>query len=519
MGAVASVAWPAGPAARAAAPSLARPAGGRLRDLDFAPFEDALAGFAPAREREVADRVDWASLAELGASMDAGVFSATELTLLYLARIRRRDPDLCSILELNPAALDDAKDADRRRAAGAALGPLDGVPVTVKDNIGTAGPLHTTGGAAVLLDHVAARDAAVVASLRRHGMVVLGKANLSELSGAVTRVPGFSAVGGQTISPSGRSFSTGGSSSGSAVAVAAGLCPASVGTETSGSLISPAALNGVVSLKPSRGALSTDGVIPLVRFQDVPGPVARTVADVATLFAAMGGCVADLPADALCGTTVAVLAQDILAQRPGLADPADNPALLRRIRAGLVAAGARVRDAEIASTEPVASFEEGFLRVVLGGLSHDTMGYLAEAGAPVTTLAELADYNLASPAERTPKGQLYVDSALLEPLGREAYERLALDYRDRAGHILDATFAAAGAEVLVSLSSLHSALYATAGLPAVSVPLGLRADGMPSGVTLIARRGEDARLLGFAAALERALGVTDRAAAPADALS
>jgi amidase len=478
----------------------------RLRPLDFTPFDAALAGMGDAREAELAALVDNESIAGLGALLDAGRITATELALLHLRRIRRRDDELGSIIELNPQALAEAAASDRRRAAGSALSELDGITVTLKDNIETGAPLHTTGGAVVLAGHVATADAPIVAALRRAGAVVLGKNNLSELAGATCRVPGFSAVGGQTVNPYGAGFTPGGSSSGSAVAVAAGFSAVSVGTETSGSLIAPAAFNGVVALKPGCGVLDGDGIIPLVSFQDTPGPVARSVADAAALLRCLGGPAAGLRPDALDGVVAGVLAADILGQGPGLEDPADNPALLERLRTALAAAGARVVDAVVTGPEPRAGFEGGFLDVVLNGLAHDTVGYLARAGAPVTTLAGLADYNLASPRQRMPKGQLLLAMALLRQVDRATYEARALDFRRRALAFCDATFEAAGADVLVSFANLHSAFYATAGLPAVTVPLGVRGNGMPAGATLIGRSGDDARLLGFAHALEGALG-------------
>ena len=314
---------------------MTRSVAGRLRPLDFSPFESALSGLSSDRSLELEQLVESASVTELGGLLDAGRLTAAELVLHHLDRIRRLDAGLNSILELNPEVLAEAEASDRRRADGAGRGPLDGIPITLKDNIETAPPMHTTGGAVVLADHLAEQDAPIVASLRQAGAVILGKANLSELAGAISRVAGVSAVGGQTTNPYGAAFTPGGSSSGSAVAVAAGFCTVSVGTETSGSLLAPAAFNGVVAMKPGRGVLSGEGIIPLVSFQDSAGPVARSVADAAILFEAMGGPAAELPVASLHGAVAGVLAADIVAQRPGHEDPTDNPHLVELIRAGV----------------------------------------------------------------------------------------------------------------------------------------------------------------------------------------
>lgn len=489
-------------------------AAGRLRPLEFGALETALGALGPERANELDELVTPASVADLGAMLDAGTLTASDLVLHYLDRIRRLDAALNAIVELNPEVLAEAAASDQRRAEGRPRGPLDGIPVTLKDNIETAGPLHTTGGAVVLADHVATRDAPIVVSLREAGAVILGKANLSELAGVISRVPGVSAVGGQTANPYGAAFSPGGSSSGSAVAVGAGLCAISVGTETSGSLIAPAAFNGLVGMKPSRGVLSGEGIIPLIRFQDSPGPVARSVADAATLLHGMGGPEIELSTGALGGAVAGVLSRDILSQRAGLEDPSDNPHLLELVRAGLVGAGADVVEVTIDAVA-MKGYEASFLRVTLGGLAHDTMGYLARSGAPATTLSELADFNLAEPRVRMPRGQQLLALAMLLETDRATYEDAAVNLRRRATAILNTAFEARGCTVLVSLSNLHSSLYATAGFPAVTVPLGLRRNGMPAGVTLIGRLGEDARLLGFAHALERCVGPRVAPALPA----
>lgn len=478
----------------------------RLEPLDLSAF--ATSSDAPdlARARELDHLLARAGVTDLQDRMASGHLSSEELTLHLLGRVRDHEAALNSLIALNPDALAQARESDARRAAGVTLGALDGIPVTVKDNIGTRGPMPTTGGAQILAGHVAGEDAPAVVALRAAGAVIVGKANLSELAGAMVRTPGFSAVGGQTTNPYGAAFSPGGSSSGSAVSVAAGLAIASVGTETSGSLIVPAALNGLVGMKPSRGLLDSRGVIPLVRHQDSPGPIGRSVADAAALLGALSGAPLDagLSGGALAGVRVGVLAEDIRNQRTTVEDTSDNDEMLVRIEAGLRTAAAVAVDAVLVSAIPMADYEQGFLEVVLGGVSHDTIGYLAEAGAPVATLADLHAYNLAQPRRRMPAGQFFLDLAMGRAVDRDSYEQAALRHRGWAEQTLDATFDAAAADVLVSLTNRHSSLYATAGYPAVTVPLGLRGNGMPTGATFIGRPGADQELLGYAHAFEQA---------------
>jgi amidase len=477
---------------------------GRLRALDGSMLAGLAGPVDPARAAEFDHLVTSAGVADLAQMMSAGQLTSEELTTHLLARALRLDPALSCLIALNPSALDEARAADARRASGEIL-PLLGIPVTVKDNIETAAPMPTTAGAALLAEHTAAEDAPVVTALRAAGAVILGKANLSEFAGAVVKTPGFSAVGGQTANPYGAGFTPGGSSSGSAVSVAAGLAPLSVGTETSGSLIAPAAFNGLVGMKPSRGVLATEGIVPLVRHQDSAGPLAHTVADATALMSALSGgrVSADLTAAFLDGIRAGVLREDILAQRTPFEDSSDNVEVLARIEAGLRAAGAQVIPASVAA-EDTGGFETDLLTVVLGGLTHDTVGYLARCDVGVATLADLHAYNLRDARHRMPKGQFFLDLALARNVSADAYDEAAVALGAVAERTLEATFEQAGVDVLISVTNLHSPLYASAGWPAVTVPVGLRTSGMPTGLTLIGRRGADAAVLGWAHAFEAA---------------
>ncbi len=195
------------------------------------------------------------------------------------------------MLEVNPEALEIAEALDRERASAGSRGPLHGIPVLLKDNIATADRLHTSAGSQALRDVVAPRDAFLVTRLRAAGAVILGKANMTEWANFMTTgMPaGYSSRGGQVVNPYTASASPGGSSSGSAVAVAAGLCTVAVGTETSGSILSPANANSVVGIKPTLGLVSRAGIVPIAASQDTAGPLARTVADAAALLGALTG--------------------------------------------------------------------------------------------------------------------------------------------------------------------------------------------------------------------------------------
>lgn len=472
----------------------------RLRPLDFAPFAEALDGYTPAPELD--SFLMAAGIVDLQAAMAEGKLTSEALTLWHLARIQRFDEGLRGMLELNPAALKDARAADARRAAGQSLGPLDGIPVSLKDNIGTAPPMHTTANAEILFGNVAAEDAALVSNLRAEGAVIIGKASLSEFAGAfASGYPsgGNGAVGGQGVNPLGP-YPTHGSSSGSAIGVAAHFAVASIGTETAGSLVAPASVMSLVGMKPSAGLVSTAGVVPLVAHNDGPGPVARSVRDAALLLAAADTAEVDyaagLSTDALTGVRVGVLAADI-AQVGGMTGATTRTATaLSMLGAEMV---------PVTLDAPAETVQQ-FLTFLSAGMRYDMMPYVSACNPAVVTLEDLRAYNKADPARRSPFGQDLLEqyAPLSIDISAEDYATMAVDLTRAMTDALDGAFAAhGGVELLVSMSNLHSIFYATAGYPAITVPVGRNDDGLPMGVTFIGKKGQDAQLLSYAHAFEQ----------------
>lgn len=236
---------------------------------------------------------EW-TISEIQALMKSGELTSRELTRLYLERIDevdRHGPCLNSVIEINPDALSIAQKLDRERRRKGPRGPLHGTPILVKDNIDTADRMTTASGSLALQGSIPAQDAYLVQRLRDTGVIILGKANLSEWANFRSdhSTSGWSSRGGLTRNPYALDRNPCGSSSGSAVAVAANLCAAAVGTETDGSVICPSHINGIVGIKPTVGLVSRSGIIPISHSQDTAGPMARTVTDVALLLGAMTG--------------------------------------------------------------------------------------------------------------------------------------------------------------------------------------------------------------------------------------
>lgn len=219
---------------------------------------------------------------------DLTAASAETRTRAARARIERLDEGLNAVIAVDPTAIDQARALDRQRKA---RGPLFGMPILLKDNIEAKGPLPTTAGSLALKDNVTNRDAPLVANLRAAGAVIVGKTNLSEWANfrSSDSISGWSAIGGQTRNPHALDRNPCGSSSGSAVAVAAGIVPAAIGTETDGSTTCPAAVNGIVGFKPTVGLVSRTHIVPISHSQDTAGPMTRTVRDAALVLTAMAG--------------------------------------------------------------------------------------------------------------------------------------------------------------------------------------------------------------------------------------
>lgn len=236
---------------------------------------------------------EW-TITDLNEKMESGELTSRQVTELYLLRIAAVDkggPYINSVIELNPDALDIADGLDKERKAGKLRGALHGIPILIKDNIDTHDRMQTTAGSLALEGNIAPKDAFIVKQLRKAGAVLLGKTNLSEWANfrGKRSVSGWSSRGGLTRNPYALDRSPSGSSSGSGAAVAANLCVAAIGTETDGSIISPAQTNGIVGIKPTLGLASRSGIIPIAHSQDTPGPMARTVADAAILLGALTG--------------------------------------------------------------------------------------------------------------------------------------------------------------------------------------------------------------------------------------
>jgi amidase len=412
--------------------------------------------------------------------------------------------------------LSQAVASDQVRSAAGPRSVLEGIPVIVKDNINVA-RTPTTGGALALEHSVPRTDAPLVKKLREAGAVILAKANLSELANFLTRdMPaGYSSLGGQVLNPYDTAFTPSGSSSGSATAVALALAPVAIGTETDGSVISPSEHQSLVGLKPTVGLISRSGILPIAPSQDTAGPMTISVRDAAAVLAVMAGrdpadpateradaAAAELGRLELGGPVLAGARLAVVRSVPEGRHRDDRQRCHDAVLGALASAGA---DSVEVTVERLAEDDE--TTVLTFEFAPAVDRYLADLGpdAPISSMAELRDWNAAHAADALKFGQIHIDRALAVDHGAERAAYQATRRRDKAA----AEAALAGAldedrEAIVFPGTQGTSLAARAGWPSIVLPAGyLDSTRRPVGVTLVSPPWTEPRLLALADALER----------------
>lgn len=480
------------------------------------------------------DNFEETTIAELHDRMHRGELTSEALVRWYLNRIEavdRNGPALQSIIELNPDAQITSRALDEEWQRSGPRGPLHGIPVVLKANINTADRMRTTAGSLALQHHTPGEDAFLVSRLRDAGAVILGKTNLSEWANfrSARSSSGWSSIGGQTRNPYDTARNPCGSSSGSAVAVAANLTVVAVGTETDGSVVCPSGINGIVGIKPTLGLISRSGIIPIAHSQDTAGPMARSVRDAAILLGAMAGrdpadaaskaaglaaadFTANLTADGLTGKRIGVIRSFYGAgSNPGV------EALFETSIQALKDQGAElIDDIEIDTT----GMNDAEYEVLLYEFKTDLNAYLEESQAPLESLQEIIEFNDANSATVMPIfGQdillLSQEKGALTESGYETAladsKRIATEGIDAAmrEHKLDALIAPTNGPAWltdhINGDSFHvgsSSYAAVSGYPSVTVPAGF-VSGLPIGLSFIGAPNSDKTLIEIAYAFEQ----------------
>lgn len=476
----------------------------------WAPFETALNRFGNDTYQTLKPLIIEQDIPTLQTHIQAGSLTYEQLVLFYLYRIRKFESDpnttLHAILALNPKVIEQAKEKDRQQLEK--QHPIYGMPILLKDNINTQ-DMPTTAGAAFLQDHTPENDAFVVSQLQSKGALILGKVNLSEWAyyfcdGCPL---GYSAVGGQTLNPYGRRlFETGGSSSGSGVAAAVNYAVAAVGSETSGSILSPSGHNSVVGCKPTIGLVSRTGMVPISSTLDTAGPMTKTVVDNAILLDAMEG---------------KDIADPVTLKRPDTKGDyilASQNRSFTGFRLGaiksLVAADSLYREAlntlrslgaEVIEYEPPNIEFADFLSVLNAEMKIDLPNYFNSQANPAlfgNDVQSVMDYNKQDSILRMPYGQARLEGVIAEKITDDKLKTVIVRLNKEAISYFKEPMETYNLDAVLSINNYHAAYAAIAFYPCLTIPMGYSEQGEPKNLTFISPSFQEQKLYALGAAYE-----------------
>ncbi|NNJ89461.1 MAG: amidase [Eudoraea sp.] len=477
----------------------------------FRPLYREVSQVTEQRYEELKPMVLEQDIPAIQAFVQQGKLTYEELVLFYLYRIYKYELDnettLNTVIALNKSVVEEARKKDKEWKEG--QHPIYGMPVLLKDNIDTEG-MNTTAGALVFINN-STDDAFIVEQLKASGALILGKVNLSEWAYYLCDgcPVGYSAFGGQTLNPYGRKvFETGGSSAGSGTSMAANYAVAAVGTETSGSILSPSSQNSVVGLKPTIGLLSRTGIVPISSTLDTPGPMTRNVVDNAIVLDAMMG------KDAGDKSSVNIdfgenwfqnlSSSEIKGKRFGaFSNLLERDSIYKLTLDKLKSAGAEIVEIDAPSMDL-----DGFISILNLDMKVDLPAYIADhvenkKEIAVQKVADIIDYNLQDTLLRIPYGQarfeaIVSDTTSMEQLGiiKSTLEEQTRSFFNKAidSHQLDA---------ILSINNYHAAYAAVAKYPALTIPMGYKPNGEPISLTFIGKQFEEAKLLQVGAGYEK----------------
>lgn len=486
----------------------------KVIDIDslWAPFNKELSAFSEERYSELVPLILDQDIPSLQKSVAANTFSYEELVLFYLKRIqkydRSNDLSLNSVISLNPNVLVEARKRDQALKNKMLKHPIFGIPVLLKDNINTL-DMPTTAGAVAMKNNTT-DDAFIVQRLKENGAIILGKANLSEWAYFFCGdcPSGYSAVGGQTLNPYGRkTLDTGGSSSGSAVSVAANFAPVAVGSETAGSILSPASQNSLVGLKPTIGVLSRGGIVPISSYLDTPGPITKNVTDNAILFSAMSGRDNQDPASVANKNTPSKSYQEISAvslkgKRFGAIKSLMEDSLYVQALEDLKSAGAEIVEFEADELDL-----PNFTRFLNIEMKRDLPVYFKKYGnkeLQFENVKDVVSYNNEDTLVRSPYGQKLFDGIVADSATEKEFAAIQDTLTTNGKQFFEVPMIEHNLDGVLSINNYHAGYAAVAKYPAITVPMGYADNNAPEGLTFIARPYQEASLYSWAIAYEKA---------------
>lgn len=480
----------------------------------FKPFEEDLAYFSEDVYQNLVPFILEKDIPTIQEYVNNRILSYEKIVLFYLYRIRKYESNqnlaLNSIIALNPDIVKEAREKDKNRKEKY-KNSLYGLPILLKDNINTKG-MPTTAGAYALKDNMLTEDAFIVKKLKENGALILGKTNLSEwayyfCSGCPV---GYSAIGGQTLNPYGRKvFETGGSSSGSGVTVASNFAVAAVGTETSGSILSPSSQNSVVGLKPTIGLLSRTGIIPISSTLDTPGPMTKSVIDNAIFLSAMLG--EDTEDITTKGNNQQLNYIDVLknstlkGKRLGVIKELLTDSIYKKTVQIIRKAGA-----EIVEFEQPSIRLNGFLTLLNIDMKHDLPVYLknyADKSVKISSIEDVINLNLLDSIQRAPYGQQLFEGILKDTTSNDAFELVKNNLHKNGVEFLNTPIETYNLDAILSINNYHAGFAAVAKYPCLTVPMDYKKSGEPISLTFISKPYQEQKLLELGYAFEKLTNV------------
>jgi len=474
----------------------------------FLPLYSEVSKFSETTYKALKPMILEQDIPTIQSHITAGDLSYETLVLFYLYRIYKyelpNETTLNSIIALNPKVLEQARKLD---ATSEGHHLIYGMPILLKDNIGTS-ETKTTAGAVALLENQT-NDAFIVERLRGKGALILGKVNLSEWANFLCDCPnGQSAVGGQTLNPYGRRvFDTGGSSAGSGTSTAANYAVAAVGTETSGSILSPSSQNSVVGLKPTIGLLSRTGIVPISSTLDTPGPMTKSVTDNAILLSAMLG------KDVKDSKSVEGYPEVVSASIPQETLNGKRFGVLKNLMEGdsiymTTIEKMKTLGAEIIEFTPPEVKMDGFLSILNIDMLNDLPEYLRtqvkdKNAVKIKTVADAAAFNAADSLVRIPYGQVRFEGILADSTSTDQLEKIKSTLEKNGQIFFDTAMDKHNLEAILSINNYHAGFAAVAKYPALTIPMGYKASGEPISLTFIGKQFKEADLLRIGLAFEK----------------
>lgn len=476
----------------------------------FKPFEEDLAYFSEKTYNNLKPYIIEQDIPSLQESVKNGILSYEKITLFYLYRIRKFESNnelaLHSIIALNPSVVQQAREKDKNRSKNAS-NSLFGLPIFLKDNINTVG-IPTTAGAFALKENINTDDAFIVKKLKENGALILGKVNLSEWAYYFcSDCPlGYSAIGGQTLNPYGRKvFETGGSSSGSAVSVAVNYAVAAVGTETSGSILSPSSKNSVVGLKPTVGLLSRTGIVPISSTLDTPGPMTKNIIDNAIFLAAMTGKDNEDIATKDHPTTIDYLkdltSSTLKGKRFGVIKRLLTDSIYKINIEKIQTAGG-----EIIEFDPPQISLDRFLTLLNIDMKYDLPKYLknyTDENIDVTSVQDIVNLNRNDTLNRAPYGQKRFERIINDSTSLADLEEIKQNLKTTGTNFFKVPIDEHNLDVVLSINNYHASYAAAANYPCLTIPMGYKDTGEPINLTFVAQPFQEQKLLQIGFAFEQ----------------